>query len=176
MARIKQDSHLYQPLKYVDILTDYGFKLLFGDKELLMAFLNALFEGSGKVVTSVRYLNKEVVALHHNGRTIYYDLHCKINGSEDVIIEMQFQSQDTFVERAFYYMSRSIVLQGDNTERWKYKMYPVYGIFLMNFHLPVKDAPKRVVYEIVPVFNGTAHSTLPPRDHVGSEDFFSSIT
>ncbi len=50
MARIKNDSHLYKPLKYVDILTDYGFKLLFGNKELLMAFLNALFEDSGKVV------------------------------------------------------------------------------------------------------------------------------
>lgn len=42
MSIIKHDSHLYQPLKYVDILTDYGFKLLFGDRELLMAFLNAL--------------------------------------------------------------------------------------------------------------------------------------
>ena len=81
MARIKHDSHLYQPLKYVDILTDYGFKLLFGDKELLMAFLNALFEGSGKEVTSVRYLNKEFVSIHHSGRTIYYDVLCKINGN-----------------------------------------------------------------------------------------------
>ena len=152
MARIKLDSHLYQPLKYVDILTDYGFKLLFGDKELLMAFLNALFEDCGKVVTSVRYLNKEVVALHHNGRTIYYDLHCKINGSEDVIIEMQFRSQETFVERSFYYMAQSIMHQGDNHRNWDYKMYPVYGIFLMNFHLPVPNAPKKVVNEVVPVF------------------------
>ncbi len=38
MARVKADSHLYQPLKYVDLLTDYGFKLVFGDRELLIAF------------------------------------------------------------------------------------------------------------------------------------------
>lgn len=155
MARIKQDSHLYHPLKYVDILTDYGFKLLFGDKELLMAFLNALFEESGKVVTSVRYLGKEIVAVHRNSRTIYYDLLCKINGEENVIIEMQFRSQETFVERSFYYMAQSIMHQGDNKRKWNYKTYPVYGIFLMNFHLPVPNAPKKVVNEVVPVFKGT---------------------
>jgi predicted transposase/invertase (TIGR01784 family) len=155
MAAIKHDSHLYKPLKYVDILTDYGFKLLFGDKELLMGFLNALFEDDGKVVTSVRYLSKEIVSVTRRGRTIYYDLLCKINGSEDVIIEMQYRSQDTFVERSFYYMAQSIMHQGDSKKNWNYKMYPVYGIFLMNFHLPVKDAPKKVVNEVVPVFKGT---------------------
>ena len=155
MARIKCDSHLYKPLKYVDILTDYGFKLLFGDKELLMAFLNALFEESGKVVTSVRYLDKELLDDNHRGRTIYYDVLCKINGEEDVIIEMQFRSQDTYIERSFYYMAKSIMHQGDNKKHWTYRVYPVYGIFLMNFHLPIKDAPNKVVYEVVPTIKGT---------------------
>ena len=155
MATIKHDSHLYKPLKYVDILTDYGFKLLFGDKELLMGFLNALFETDGKVVTSVRYLGKEVMSVTRVGRTIYYDLLCKINGEEDVIIEMQYRSQETFVERSFYYMAQSLMHQGDGKSKWTYKMYPVYGIFLMNFHLPVKGAPKKVVNEVVPVFKGT---------------------
>jgi len=155
MARIKSDSHLYKPLKYVDILTDYGFKLLFGDRELLMAFLNALFEESGKVVTSVRYLNKEILAVNRRGRTIYYDILCKIDGEEDVIIEMQFRSQDTYIERSFYYMAQSIMHQGDSNKRWTYRVYPVYGIFLMNFHLPIKDAPDQVVYEVVPTIKGT---------------------
>ena len=155
MARIKEDSHLYKPLKYVDLLTDYGFKLVFGDKELLIAFLNALFEKEGKVVTSVRYLNKEMVSVNRHERTIFYDVLCKINGHEDVIIEMQHRSQDTFVERSFYYMSRSIMHQGDTKRNWEYKMYPVYGIFIMNFHLPVKDAPKQLVNEAVTVFKDT---------------------
>ena len=155
MARINEDSHLYQPLKYVDLLTDYGFKLVFGDKELLIAFLNALFEKEGKVVTSVKYLSKEMVSVNRHGRTIYYDVLCKTNGHEDVIIEMQHRSQDTFVERSFYYMSQSIMHQGDNKRNWDYKMYPVYGIFIMNFHLPVKDAPKQLVNEAVTVFRDT---------------------
>ena len=39
--------------KYIDLLTDYGFKRVFGNKALLIAFLNALFEEEGKVIKSV---------------------------------------------------------------------------------------------------------------------------
>jgi len=41
--------------KYIDLLTDYGFKRVFGSKDLLIAFLNALFEEDGKVIKSVTY-------------------------------------------------------------------------------------------------------------------------
>ena len=120
---------------YVDPLTDYGFKLIFGDKELMMSFLNALFEKEGKVITSLTYINKEMTPESREDRTIFYDMRCKVNGEEDIIIEMQHKPQDTFRERALFYMSRSIVAQGANKKNWRYKMHPVYGIFITNFHL-----------------------------------------
>lgn len=60
-----QDVKIMMPsaAKYIDLLTDFGFKRVFGDKELLRAFLNALFEKEGKVIKSVRYINKEMTLL-----------------------------------------------------------------------------------------------------------------
>ena len=47
--------------KYISLLTDFGFKRIFGtdlNKDLLIGFLNALFEGE-HVITDVKYLNSE---------------------------------------------------------------------------------------------------------------------
>lgn len=148
MARVRYNSNLLKPSKFVNLMTDYGFKLAFGDSELLIHFLNSLFEKDNKVVKSVRYLNKEITSTHQHGRTIYYDVLCKIEGEEDVIIEMQHQSQDTFGERALYYMSNSIVKQGDNKSNWRYKLHSVYGVFIMNFNLSGKNVPDEVVNEV----------------------------
>lgn len=140
---------------YVDLLTDYGFKLAFGDKNNLLHFLNSLFEDDGISFKSVRYLNKELTSMHKSGRTIFYDVLCKTDNDTDVIIEMQHQSQDTFGDRALYYMSNSIVKQGDNNKNWHYRMCPVYGVFIMNFHLVGDNIPDEVVNEVNLVYKKT---------------------
>ena len=43
---------------FIHPLTDWGFKRIFGDKELLMDFLNSLLEGE-RVITDLQYLNTE---------------------------------------------------------------------------------------------------------------------
>ena len=48
--------------KYINPYTDFGFKKLFGtdiNKDLLISFLNALFNNSGKEIEEVQYLNVE---------------------------------------------------------------------------------------------------------------------
>lgn len=135
--------------KYIDLLTDFGFKRIFGDKELLMAFLNAFFESEGKVITSVRNINKEMTPVNKDDRTIFYDVFCKTSKGESFIIEMQHKPQDTFRERSIYYMSRAIDDQGRGKKKWNYKLYPVYGIFITNFHLKDVQLPDTPVTEIV---------------------------
>ena len=52
--------------RYISLLTDFGFKRIFGtapNKELLICFLNSLFDGK-QVVKDVMYLNTE-----HQGDT-----------------------------------------------------------------------------------------------------------
>ena len=47
--------------RYISLLTDFGFKRIFGtvpNKELLICFLNSLFDGK-QVVKDVKYLNSE---------------------------------------------------------------------------------------------------------------------
>lgn len=49
--------------RYISLLTDFGFKRIFGtapNKELLICFLNSLFNGK-QVVKDVKYLNSEHV-------------------------------------------------------------------------------------------------------------------
>lgn len=135
--------------KYIDMLTDFGFKRIFGDKELLMAFLNAFFESEGKVITSVRNINKEMTPVNKDDRTIFYDVLCKTSKGESFIIEMQHKPQDTFRERSIYYMSRAIDDQGRGKKKWNYKLCPVYGIFITNFHLKDVQLPDTPITEVV---------------------------
>ncbi len=47
--------------RYISLLTDFGFKRIFGttpNKELLINFLNSLFDGA-QVIKDVKYLNNE---------------------------------------------------------------------------------------------------------------------
>ena len=134
--------------KYIDLLTDFGFKRVFGDKELLIAFLNALFESEGKVIKSVTYINKEMTPMSKDDRTIIYDVLCKVDGEEDFILEMQHKPQETFRERSLYYMARAIEAQGRGKRNWKYKLHPVYGIFITNFHLKEVDLPDEPVTKV----------------------------
>ena len=49
--------------RYISLLTDFGFKRIFGtdpNKELLVNFLNSLFDGE-EVIKDVKYLNSENV-------------------------------------------------------------------------------------------------------------------
>ena len=58
---------------FIHPLTDWGFKKIFGDKELLMDFLNSLLEVE-RVITDLNYLNTERQAELSDGRKTVYDL------------------------------------------------------------------------------------------------------
>ena len=58
---------------FIHPLTDWGFKRIFGDKELLIDFLNSLLEGE-RVITNLSYLNTESQPVESDGRKTVYDL------------------------------------------------------------------------------------------------------
>ena len=60
---------------FIDPLVDWGFKRIFGDKVLLIDFLNSLLEGE-RVITDLRYLNNEREAEQMGQRKVIYDLYC----------------------------------------------------------------------------------------------------
>ena len=65
--------------RYISLLTDFGFKRIFGtamNKDLLICFLNSLFNGR-QVVKDVSYLNPEHVGDVYTDRKAIFDVYCE---------------------------------------------------------------------------------------------------
>ena len=122
---------------YIDPLTDFGFKFLFGrepSKELLVDFLNELFKGR-KVLTDLTYNKNERLGPRSNSRTMVFDLTCTGQDGELFIIEIQRIKQKFFKDRAVYYSSGLIHDQAPQGGGWDYSLKEVYFIGLMDFAL-----------------------------------------
>lgn len=124
--------------KFLNPFTDVGFKKLFGqevNKELLIEFLNDLL-GSERYVADISFMNKENVPESLGGRVVIFDILCKDSDGAHFIVELQNQYQDYFFDRGLYYLCRTINEQGKRGPDWNYEIYPVYGIYFLNFRLP----------------------------------------
>ena len=120
---------------FINPFVDRGFKILFGQessKELLIELINDLLEGEHHV-EDLSYMDKEDPSETTDGRGVIFDLLCKDRDGTTFIVELQNARQDYFYERALYYLCRMIASQGEKGEFWKFKLVPVYGIFLLNF-------------------------------------------
>jgi predicted transposase/invertase (TIGR01784 family) len=120
--------------RFINPFTDMAFKRLFGQdkhKNILMGFLNTLFEGELKI-EDITYEDKEQVGEDDDSRTIIFDILCTTKEGEHIIVEMQNRSQPNFKERSIYYMSSAIINQG-HKGNWDYDIKAVYGVFFMNF-------------------------------------------
>ena len=91
--------------RYISLLTDFGFKRIFGtklNKSLLISFLNSLFDGE-QVIRDVKYLNSEHVGDVHTERKAIFDVYCENEHGEKFIVEMQNAYQTYFKDRSLYY-------------------------------------------------------------------------
>ena len=91
--------------RYISLLTDFGFKRIFGtamNKDLLICFLNSLFNGK-QVVKDVSYLNPEHVGDIYTDRRAIFDVYCEGENGEKFIVEMQNAYQTYFKDRALFY-------------------------------------------------------------------------
>ena len=91
--------------RYISLLTDFGFKRIFGtaiNKDLLICFLNSLFDGK-QVVKDVSYLNPEHVGDIYTDRKAIFDVYCEGENGEKFIVEMQNAYQTYFKDRSLFY-------------------------------------------------------------------------
>ncbi|MDF9828757.1 Rpn family recombination-promoting nuclease/putative transposase [Parabacteroides sp. PF5-6] len=124
--------------KYMNPLLDFSFKRLFGqdaNKELLIDFLNILFEGERKV-EDITFMDKEIPSEFLEGRMVIFDILCREKDGTFFIVEMQNSNQFYFFDRALFYLCRMISSQGQKGSGWNFKICPVYGIYFLNFRLP----------------------------------------
>ena len=114
--------------------SDWGFKRIFGQeasKRLLLKFLNVLLEGERRI-TDLTFLDKEQTPLAIDMKGVIYDIYCKTDTGERIIVEMQNCYQRDLFMRAFYYESYSIVNQVYKGKKG-YDFSNVYVVCFMNF-------------------------------------------
>jgi len=76
--------------RYLDPLTDYGFKRILGsepDKDIMIDFLNALFEGE-KVIINITYSPTEQLGEDSKEKRVLFDLTCTGADDEKFIIAL----------------------------------------------------------------------------------------
>ena len=146
--------------RLLDLRVDTAFKHVFGQKVFMLHLLNALLVREDKIADIV-YNPTEALPAYNLGKKVIFDLKCTTERGEIFIVEMQYNSQPYFKERALYYMARTLDDQlrtkdkeitdaKDDEERkkkWKkYKLDPVYGVFITNFRL---EQESRVIRDVV---------------------------
>lgn len=123
--------------RYINPYTDFGFKKLFGtemNKDLLISFLNALFNGH-EVVRDVTYLNSEHFGENYLDRKAIFDVYCENEQGEKFIVEMQKAEQNYFKDRSVYYATFPIREQAKRGE-WDFQLKAVYTVGILNFVFP----------------------------------------
>ena len=123
--------------RYISLLTDFGFKRVFGskmNKDLLISFLNSLFEGE-QVIRDVQFLNSEHVGDSFTNRKAIFDVYCENEHGEKFIVEMQNASQRYFKDRSLYYATFPIREQAPKGPDWDFRLNHVYVVALLNFDM-----------------------------------------
>ena len=123
--------------RYISLLTDFGFKRIFGtapNKELLINFLNSLFDGE-EVIKDVKYLNSENVGDVYTERKAIFDVYCENENGEKFIVEMQNAYQTYFKDRSLFYSTFPIREQASKGSDWNFCLKKVYVVALLNYKM-----------------------------------------
>ena len=130
--------------RYINPYTDFGFKKLFGtemNKDLLISFLNALFNGRKQEITDVQYLNVEQLGMGYGDRRAVFDVYCMTSDGSRFIVEMQKAEQEYFKDRSIYYSTFAIREQAVKGKQWNYHLDDVYTVGVLNFVFPNGEYP-----------------------------------
>ena len=124
---------------YINPRTDYGFKYLFGTEEVMIGFLNEVLkdEPGFEPILKIEYRDKEMAKMNRFNRGVVYDLLCTTNSGHHFIVEMQKATQQHFIDRSIFYVSKSIADQGRKGKEWNFEIKHVFMLSILEFTLPV---------------------------------------
>ena len=118
---------------YIDPLSDWGWKTLFGSeryKEHLISFINAVYPDL--MVADITYENVEDMGDTPLSRNARFDLICRTEKNETVMVEVQKAAQKYFFERGLWTTSFKIRDQAPKGN-WDYHLKGVYSIGILTF-------------------------------------------
>ena len=121
--------------RYVDLLTNSGFKAVFGDranKDVVVSVINALLPPY-RHVRDIEYSPTEYQGRLLDNKEFRYDFMCKGEDGVAFIVEVQCYPDDYWFRRCVSYASRAYDRQ--NRRGDEYDVQPVYLIGLMGVEL-----------------------------------------
>lgn len=125
--------------RYVDILTNGGFKAFFGDRKnrkAVIDILNALLPRHRQVV-DIDYLSTEQHGQTQENKEFRYDFMCRDKDGVSFIVEAQRYKESDWFRRCVSYASRMYDLK--NESGGSYDIPPVYLIGLMGVDIDHPD-------------------------------------
>jgi predicted transposase/invertase (TIGR01784 family) len=123
-----------QPDRYISLLTDFGFKRVFGtepNQRLLIDFLNTLLPEYHQI-RDLTFKNSEHLGITVSDRKAIFDIYCEAENGDRLIVEIQNAKQNRFKERSVYYASFPIQQQAVKGE-WSDERSPVYTVGILDF-------------------------------------------
>lgn len=91
--------------RFISILSDYGFKVTFGnetDTRFLRRALQALIQ-SPVAIKEVQFIESEIPGLTRDSRSGVYDVACIDEADNQFIVEMQLSKYPDFIQRMKFY-------------------------------------------------------------------------
>ena len=141
---------------YLNLLTDFGFKKAFGEKEVVIPFLNDVIMPENKI-TDVIYCPTEQLGDWESERSAVYDLLCTNEKGEAFLVEMQRAKQEFFVDRLLFYASFLIRKQAIKG-KWNFQLKAVYVVSILNFVLNEDNKDNQQVVNRVCLMEETTHA------------------
>lgn len=120
--------------KYINILTDFGFKKLFGtepNKYILRDFLNSILPEQHQI-QELTYKKTENLGNTPLDRKAIFDLYCESAKGEKFIVEVQKAKQNYFKDRSVYYATFPIQEQAKKGD-WDFQLSSVYTVGILDF-------------------------------------------
>ena len=133
IAKVQDEEILQQ--KYVDILSNGGFKAVFGDrtnKRVIMDILNTLLP-EHRQLEDIELVQTEYRGHTEDGKEYRYDFMCRDINGVSFIVEAQKYHDDNWFKRCVSYTSRIYDMQ--NQIGQDYVAKPVYLIGLMGVEI-----------------------------------------
>lgn len=123
--------------RYINPLTVFGINRLFNtesNKDLLIDFLNAIIGlEEEESIQDVIFLNPEQLGTKKDDRKAVYDIYCKTERGDHVIVEMQSEPVQFFKDRSVFYSAFPIRDQAIKGKKWNFELKAVYAVGLLNF-------------------------------------------
>ncbi len=123
-------------MKFLDLKTDYAFKMLFGDeknKKLLISFLNSLIDFPyQQKIRDLTIQDPYNPPLLEGMKITFVDVKAKLDTGQQVLIEMQVVNHEGFEKRILYNACKNYSMQLEKGQEF-HLLNPVIALNILDF-------------------------------------------